>query len=157
MRWKVFLFLPRYLFSDAADGGGSDSEIGSDFLQGKFLHDVGTTLHEFFIAGLGIGSVEIEETGVGLEKESFTNSFSDVHEMRVFLIQPLDALTLYHHQGAVLACHDGHIRRGTIQAVGIICHQFALEHTSTMNCKSAPFLYVLNASIQKEKVKDLFY
>ena len=67
------------------------------------MHDVGTTLQELFIAGLSIGSVEIEETGVGLEKEPFTNSFSDVHEMRVFLI------------------------------------------------------HSLNASIQKEKVKDLFY
>ena len=65
------LLLSQQFHADFADGGWGDTKIGGDFLQGEAHHDAGAALQEFFVAGGGIGAVEVEETGIGLYEQVF--------------------------------------------------------------------------------------
>ena len=75
--------------ADFADGDWGDMKIGGDFLQGKSHHDAGTALQEFFVAGGGIGAVEVEETGVGLYEQVFCILLPEPHGVNVFFVAKL--------------------------------------------------------------------
>ena len=69
------------ILPNRADGLGSDVEERGYVLQGKVLHDAGTTLQQLLIALAGCGAVEVEITRTELEENVLGNDGTQLHRL----------------------------------------------------------------------------
>ena len=69
----LFLCSERDVFANFGEHLRGDAEERGEVLQGKMLHNAGTTLQQQLIALAGCGAVEVEVAGAMLSEDKFAD------------------------------------------------------------------------------------
>ena len=104
---------------DLADGLGSDVKERGNVLQGKVLHNAGTTLQQLLIAFAGCGAVEVEIARTELEENVLGNDGTQLHRLYALVEILLQLLTCNSEHAAGHHRLDSSLRRTPVEERGI--------------------------------------
>ncbi len=137
------------ILPNLADGLGSDVQERGYVLQGKVLHNAGTTLQQLLITLTGCGAVEVEITRTELEENVLGNDGTQLHRLHALIEILLQLLARNPEHAAGHHRLDSSLRRTPVEERGIVTHKFTLEREPRdVFLVVAAMIHILEATIR---------